>query len=135
MQPLVGVPVDAVPGIWPEVAPFVTRCLNKAREHRWNTQDILTLIMDRKLQLFVVEDWQGLVSVVLTEILVFPRCKEMNVFMWCGKFHEDWAEHTEQLAQWAKTMGCSTMTAMARRGFSKAMPQWDERQTYVVRVL
>jgi hypothetical protein len=118
------------------VAPFVTRCLNKAKEHRWSTDDILTLVMDRKLQLFVVEDWDKLVSVVLTEVLVYPRCKELGVFMWCGEFHEDWLGHTEQLAQWAKAMGCSTMSSMARRGFSRAMPNyWDERQTYVVRVL
>lgn len=134
MSALVGVPVDAVPSIWPMVSPFVVRCFNKAREHRWNADDILNLLMDRKLQLFVVEDWDRLVSVVITEVLVYPRLKELNVFMWCGEFHDNWQDHMEQLAQWAKGMGCSTMSATARRGFVK-MPVWDERQTYLVRVL
>lgn len=135
MNPLIGVPVDAVPSVWHMVAPFVTRCLNKAKEHRWDVDDIWALVMDRKLQLFVVEGGDGLVSVVLTEILVYPRCKELSVFMWCGEFHEDWQDHTEQLAQWARAMGCSTMSAMARRGFVATMAHWDERQTYIVRVL
>lgn len=134
MSALVGVPVDAVPQVWASVRPFIVRCFNKAREHRWDADDILTLIMDRKLQLFIVENEHGIESVVLTEILVYPRCKELNIFMFCGRFHEGWEHHTEQLAQWAKGMGCSTMSATARRGFTK-MPIWDSRQTYIVRVL
>jgi hypothetical protein len=117
------------------VRPLVVRCFNKAKEHRWNAEDILNLIMDRKLQLFVVEEDNQLISVVITEVLVYPRCKELNVFMWCGEMHNGWEDHFEQLALWAKAMGCSTMSATARRGFLKAMPVWDERQTYVVRVL
>lgn len=116
------------------VLPFVVRCFNKAKEHRWSADDILTLLLDRKLQLFIVEDWDRLVSVVMTEILVYPRCKELGIFMWVGEQHPDWQEHTEQLAQWAKSMGCSTMSATARRGFVKLI-NWDERQTYLVRVL
>lgn len=117
------------------VAPFVVRCLNKSKEHRWNVDDIYNLVMERKLQLFVVEDWDRLLSVVLTEVLVYPRCKELGIFMWCGELHDGWREHTEQLAQWAKNMGCSTMSATARRGFTALSSFWDERQTYIVRVL
>lgn len=135
MSPLVGVPVDAVPSMWPDVRPFIVRCLNKAKEHRWDADDILTLLMDRKLQLFIVAGWGGITSVVLTEILVYPRCKELGLFMWCGELHESWEQHGEQLAQWARSMGCSTMSAMARRGFATKLPHWDERQTYIVRVL
>lgn len=132
MAKLLGIPAMALPGAWPHVEPLVQEWLDKAKEHRWETSDILSMLNDNELQLWVIVDDNTVKTTVLTQILNYPRCRECNIFMVSGELTDDWRAHCDSLVTWAELQGCHYVTAMARKGFAKRMG-WDERQTYIVR--
>lgn len=112
------------------------RYLAKSKEHRWDADDLLTDVIERNKQLWVLLAPEGTVidSVVLTEITNYPQCREANVFMVSGKMTvlEDWREITQELVDWAAQKGCHYISTMARKGSVKAMG-WEQRQTYIVK--
>lgn len=133
MSTLAGVPWFQVPDTWDVVEPFVAKCFDKYGEHRWNPDDILQLLIKKDLQLWLVVEDDAICTVVLTNILCYPRCKELNIFMVSGRRPENWeADVLDNLIEWGKSHGCQYVTSMGRRGFTK-MPGWDCRQTYMVR--
>ena len=93
------------------------------------------MIADRDLQLWLVlTDDNQIKIVVITQIVHYPRATEGIVFMASGEYPDDWAQITDYLLIWAKSMGCTHMSAYMRRGLLKRMG-WDDRQTYSVRAL
>lgn len=132
MSNLIGVPWFAVEGVWAQVEPFVAQCLSKAKEHRILAQDVYDMLLGRDLQLWIVEEDREICTIVITQILVYPRAKECHIFMASGSYPEDWQDITDDLVRWGKQAGCTHVTAMARRGLIKRMG-WQERQTYIVR--
>lgn len=136
MGQLSGVHRDHVLILWPDIEPYIDRCFAKAKEHRWNSGDVLHLLMNRDLQLWCYYE-PGVdlpIYIVLTELINYPRCRECNIFMVCGELHDDWRDDVENVVEWARLNGCQWVTAMARPGFAKAVG-WERRQTYVVRGL
>lgn len=133
-EPLVGVPVQMVRAIWPVIEPMVDRCFKKAKEHRMAPEHVLTMLLDRSLQLWIYESDGEIKSIIITQILNHPLAKECNVFMIVGILPDDWKQSIEQVEEWAISVGCTHMTAAARRGFIK-LSGWDELQTYCVRAL
>jgi len=133
---IIGVPAADATMAWPLVLPFVERYLVKSKEHRWNADDLLADVQEGDKQLWVVMNPQAptIDSVVMTEIVNYPQCREANVFMVSGKMTtlEDWREITQELVDWAAQKGCHYISSMARRGSEKAMG-WESRQTYIVK--
>lgn len=136
MPVLLGIPSEAVITLWPAVLPFVERYFEKSKEHRWNADDLLNALLDRNMQLWVIDNDDGIETVVITEILNYPRVRECNVFMISGKMtaRDDWREVVEEVVEWAAAQGCHYISSMARKGSEKAMG-WDVRQTYIVRTI
>lgn len=133
---LVPIPYYAVDSIWNDVLPFIDRYFAKSQEHRWNAEDLRIAVLDRNMQLWVILAEEGIETVVLTEILNFPRARECNVFMVSGKMtdRDDWRDVVQDVVEWAAAQGCHYISSMARRGSAKAMG-WDLRQTYIVRAI
>lgn len=136
MPVLRGVPHWDVERRWPECLPFVERYIAKSKEHRWNVDDLKAAVLDRDMQLWVIDESGEIETVVLTEITNYPRVRECNVFMISGKMtvREDWRDVVEEVVEWAAENGCHYITSMARKGSEKAMG-WEVRQTYIVRAI
>lgn len=136
MAALVGVPYWEAEARWPQVLPFIDQYFKKSEEHRWNANDLKTAVLERNMQLWIIETAEGIETVVLTELLNYPRVRECNVFMISGKMtaRDDWRDCVEEVVVWAAAQGCHYISSMARRGSAKAMG-WDVRQTYIVRAL
>lgn len=133
---LTGIPAEWVERVWPAIEPFVQRWLDKAKEHRWNTNDIKDAISERNMQLWAAEKDGHISTIVLTEILNYPRVRECNVFMVSGEMtvRDDWREVVDEVVEWAATQGCHYISSMARKGSEKVMG-WGVRQTYIVRAI
>lgn len=136
MSVLVGVPHHEAEARWPECLPFVEQYFKKSGEHRWNADDLLAAVLERDMQLWVIDTPEGIETVVLTEIFNYPRVRECNVFMISGKMtdRDDWRDVVEEVVAWAAASGCHYISSMARKGSAKAMG-WDLRQTYIVRAI
>lgn len=136
MSVLVGVPYWDAERRWPEMLPFIDRYFQKSKEHRWNADDLLKAVLERDMQLWAIDTPEGVETVVLTEILNYPRVRECNVFMISGKMtaRDDWRDVVQDVVEWAAAQGCHYISSMARKGSAKAMG-WELRQAYIVRAV
>ena len=87
--------------------------------------DVRKMVEQNKLQL-----WPALNSVVLTEIIVYPRLKNLHYFLAGGDLDE-LSRMRPMIESWGKSLGCTRVSLAGRRGWAKTFlkdegysPQW-----------
>jgi len=88
--------------------------------------DVREMVEQNKLQL-----WPAVNSVVLTEIIVYPRLKNLHYFLAGGDLDE-LARMRPMIESWGKSIGCTRVSLAGRRGWAKTFlkdegysPQWS----------
>jgi len=88
--------------------------------------DVLDMVRDSRLQV-----WPATESIVLTEIIVYPRLKNLHYFLAGGDLDE-LSRMRPIIESWGKSVGCTRVTLAGRRGWSKTFlqdegyrPQWS----------
>ena len=91
-----------------------------------NFEDIIEMVDKQQLQLWPAKD-----SVVLTEIIVYPRLKNLHYFLAGGDLDE-LSRMRPLIESWGKSLGCTRVTLAGRRGWAKTFlkdegysPQWS----------
>lgn len=91
-----------------------------------NFEDIIEMVEKQQLQLWPAKD-----SVVLTEIIVYPRLKNLHYFLAGGDLDE-LSRMRPLIESWGKSLGCTRVTLAGRRGWAKTFlkdegysPQWS----------
>ena len=87
--------------------------------------DVRKMVEQNKLQV-----WPAVNSVVLTEIIVYPRLKNLHYFLAGGDLDE-LARMRPMIESWGKSIGCTRVSLAGRRGWAKTFlkdegysPQW-----------
>lgn len=90
-----------------------------------NFDDIAEMVQDGRLQL-----WPASNSVVLTEIIVYPRLKNLHYFLAGGDLDE-LSRMRPLIESWGKSIGCTRVTLAGRSGWQRTFlkdegysPQW-----------
>ena len=90
-----------------------------------NFDDVAEMVGDHRLQL-----WPASNSVVLTEIIVYPRLKNLHYFLAGGDLDE-LSRMRPMIESWGKSIGCTRVTLAGRKGWAKTFlkdegysPQW-----------
>lgn len=99
-----------------------------ALEYSGGTHDFDDIVeMVRKDQLQV---WPATQSIVLTEIIVYPRLKNLHYFLAGGDLDE-LSRMRPMIESWGKSLGCTRVSLAGRRGWAKTFlkdegysPQW-----------
>lgn len=76
--------------------------------------DVLQQISTGELQL-----WPGQDSVVITQIITFPRKKVLHIFL-AGGNQKELKEMDPYVVQWAKDQGCTALTFTGRLGWARS---------------
>ena len=91
-----------------------------------NFDDVAEMVEQNRLQLWPAKD-----SVVLTEIVVYPRLKNLHYFLAGGDLDE-LSRMRPLIESWGKSIGCTRVTLEGRRGWAKTFlkdegysPQWS----------
>jgi hypothetical protein len=91
-----------------------------------NFDDVTEMVEKQQLQLWPAKD-----SVVLTEIIVYPRLKNLHYFLAGGDLDE-LSRMRPLIESWGKSVGCTRVTLAGRRGWQKSFlkdegysPQWS----------
>jgi len=91
-----------------------------------NFDDVAEMVGDHRLQL-----WPASNSVVLTEIIVYPRLKNLHYFLAGGDLDE-LSRMRPMIESWGKSIGCTRVTLAGRKGWAKTFlkdegysPQWS----------
>ena len=87
--------------------------------------DIAAGIMSDRYQL-----WPGQSSAVVTEILVYPKLKNLHFFLAGGNLDE-LKKMRPHIEAWGKSVGCTRVTLAGRKGWERTFlkdegyePQW-----------
>ena len=88
--------------------------------------DVADGILEGKFQC-----WEGKESIIITEIVVYPRLKDLHFFLAGGDLDE--ISHMEPIiAAWGKSLGCTRVSLAGRKGWQKSFlkergyePKWS----------
>lgn len=96
-----------------------------------NFDDIVGMVMRGQLRLWALPN-----SVMLTEVVDFPRERHYHMFLGGGDLSEILAMHP-QVEKAAREANCVKLSVTGRRGWVKALiPHgWDEKHTTVQKTL
>ena len=88
-------------------------------------EDVLEMVAKNQLQV-----WPATQSIVLTEIIVYPRLKNLHYFLAGGDLDE-LSRMRPMIESWGKSLGCTRVSLAGRRGWAKTFlkdegysPQW-----------
>lgn len=88
-------------------------------------EDIVEMVRCSKLQV-----WPAKQSIVLTEIITYPRLKNLHYFL-AGGDMDELSQMRPMIESWGKSLGCTRVSLAGRRGWAKTFlkdegysPQW-----------
>lgn len=91
-----------------------------------NFDDIVEMVQENKLQV-----WPASESIVLTEIIIYPRLKNLHYFLAGGDLIE-LSRMRPMIESWGKSLGCTRVTLAGRKGWARTFlqdegyrPQWS----------
>lgn len=91
--------------------------------------DVCELVAQGKLQF-----WPGPHSVIMTEILQFPRYRAVNFFL-AGGVMEELMAMEPRVLDWAKTQGCTRAVLSGRKGWERSFltrTGWEVQELVVL---
>lgn len=116
---VIGVPSFEIEEIWGIILPFVEKGLESARDTFWPS-DVFKYLSNQDMQLWMLVDKNNDVKgIIITEIIVYPRRKMVNIFLLAGDDTKSWKDVWFYIEEWSKTIGCDGATSSARPGMSR----------------
>lgn len=88
-------------------------------------EDIAFGIAEGRMQL-----WPSPKGCIVTEVVIFPQKKVLNVFLGGGEM-EQLADMHADVIEWAKTQGCTGATISGRKGWERAFKKYGWRPLHV----
>ena len=85
--------------------------------------DVWQGVIEGKFQLWIFPE-----SIAITEVLEYPRCRSLHVFLAAGRMQELEALYPVLLT-WAMKMGCDRMSVSGRPGWARSFLAKDGWQT------
>jgi len=73
--------------------------------------------------------WPSKKGCIVTEIVVYPRKKMLNVFLGGGELDQILDMH-QDVIQWAKAQGCEALTMTGRFGWKKPLAKHGWKATH-----
>ncbi len=115
------VPTLETASIWPEAAALLAPVLERLAS-RFLPSDIQSRLADERMQLFVAECDGRVTTACLTQVLMFPRCRTLDIVGIGGDGYGLWSAWFQDLINCAKLMDCQFISASAGRdGWSRVM--------------
>ncbi len=113
--------------VWRKVKPLLEKALKRSDEY--SMSDVLHFTHTGMWQM-----WHGDHCVGFTRIANYPQHKALIIVLAAGELEEiiDLEPH---IAEWGRNEGCKYVEIYGRRGWSKALPGYDEQAAIFRKVL
>ena len=122
-----GVPWDVYPGLAHLIRPFLEKFTGDGAH---TVADFEALIQSRDMQCWIGGDG-GIKVVCLTEI-VPDRLKTCHISFCGGEDFKSWVPLIDEIAAFAKSIGCGRLRVTARTGYQKFLAQHAFHKTHIV---
>ena len=105
----------------------ITRCrpwIEAALEYSGGTHDFIDVV--EGLYKGTMQLWPAEKGCIVTEIVVYPKKKMLNVFLGGGNLEQILDMH-QDVIEWAKAQGCEALTMTGRFGWKKPLEKhgWE----------
>ena len=134
---LVNIPSLNIEEVWSLVKKDIAEALSYSGNHT-DAQFVYDCVKANKMQLWVVWDkdksttLEKYYGVVVTEIIQRTLVKTCNIFIVTGRRRQKWQHLISVLEDWAKSIGCTDMYLISRKGWERIMEQFNYKKTHVV---
>ena len=134
---LVNIPSINVDDVWNLVKKDISEALSYSGNHT-DADFVYDCVKADKMQLWVVWDkdksttLEKYYGVVVTEIIQRTLVKTCNIFIVTGRRRQKWQHLISVLEDWAKSIGCTDMYLISRKGWERIMEQFNYKKTHVV---
>lgn len=130
---LLPIPASRIDKLWPQVKDMVQTVVDSTNGRMY--------IMDAYKH-FIEKDWVLWVSIrnkeieaiAITEILSYMRKKMCHVKGMTGKDYANWVGLEAGIANWAKSIGCSGIESVARKGWSRVFKDYNCSHVFLERM-
>jgi len=120
-----------VGGYWCTVEPFITRIVNTA-EGEFSVEDVEGFLHKGVMQLFVIEDAEGVKLVALSEIVQYPRFKVVRLIGVAGEHPLVFGKFWKGLELWAKENGAEFIESFATEKAESLCKRMGMKEVYTV---
>ena len=101
---------------WHLIEPLLKRVLRY--NQRYNIETLRARLLSGNAQLFVCGNYE---LITVTEIVIYPRSKVLNIFMVAGKNIDKWLIYLPAIEAWAKSEGCNEIEESGRHGWIRKL--------------
>lgn len=123
--------------VWLQVEPMLLSALKK-NIPLWNTDDIYEGVMKDEMQLWIAyeDEEEKIYGAVITQVMVYPRGKLVNVFLLGGNNIRMWKDKmAEKIEAFSREEGCLYLQAIGRKGWQPLFPDMFESASIIIKVL
>ena len=123
-------PVEHLGFVWPLARPHIARGLDREGAKRFEPADVLGRLYEGTAKLWVSwnADQRAIEAAAVTEIVQFPRCRELRIWLVGGRNMRAWVyEMRDMIEAYARAHDCRYMSGAMRRGWVRVGgPGWHE---------
>lgn len=130
---LLPIPSHRINDVWPSVKDRLGAAVKSARG-RIELDDVKRFLESKDLVLWVSIRNKKIEALAVTEVVQHPRKKMCVVRIMTGEDYANWVHLEEGIANWAKSIGCHGMEAIARKGWSKVFKHYDFTHIFLERM-
>ena len=125
---IAGVQADQMMALWPHVKDHFRSFENRS-DGELTAGELLTCVIDKKLQCWVATDGEVVKACALTEI-----SRKTVVLAFCaGRDREEWRdEMVDEIKRWAKSIGLGRFRIICRPGWTREMKALGFKETHRV---
>jgi len=130
---LLPIPSDKLDKVWGRVEGYLQSAVDSANG-RFTLEDAYKFLSEKYWVLWVSVRDKKIEAIAVTEILQHPKKKICMVRIMSGKDYANWVGLEDGIAQWAKSIGCDGMEAIARKGWAKVFKKYDFSHIFLERM-
>ena len=120
---------DDVEYVWDKVEPILARVVSRS-EGELETEDILDLVTEGRMQLWIVAENKEIIAALVTQIITYPQKKVLRLVSLAGEDFNKFKHFLDMVQSFAIRKGCTALELWGRKGWKKLLPEW--KSEYIV---
>jgi len=115
--------------IWDKVEPILARVVSRS-EGELETEDILDLVTEGRMQLWIVAEDKEIIAALVTQIITYPQKKVLRLVSLAGEDFNKFKHFLDMVQSFAIQKDCTALELWGRKGWKKLLPEW--KSEYIV---
>ena len=115
---------DDVGYVWDKVEPILARVVPRS-EGELETEDILDLVTEGRMQLWIVAEDKEIIAALVTQIITYRQKKLLRLVSLAGEDFSMFKHFLDMVQSFAIQKDCTALELWGRKGWKKLLPEWN----------